>query len=129
MKAFDEKYGVNILEGYGLSETSPVASFNVLDRPKKAGSIGAPIWGVEFKLVDAEDNTGARFDAMYDGWGWQAWGGVTIRFGQQLRMVAEVFRTEANLGRTVEDPDTGARYHELADGDDVGARFGLRFGS
>jgi long-chain acyl-CoA synthetase len=57
MKAFDEKYGVNILEGYGLSETSPVASFNVLDRPKKAGSIGAPIWGCEFKLVDHEDKT------------------------------------------------------------------------
>ncbi len=57
MKAFDEKYGVNILEGYGLSETSPVASFNVLDRPKKAGSIGIPIWGVEFKLVDANDKT------------------------------------------------------------------------
>jgi long-chain acyl-CoA synthetase len=52
MRAFDEKYGVNILEGYGLSETSPVASFNVLDRPKKAGSIGLPIDGVEFKLVD-----------------------------------------------------------------------------
>ncbi|HEY8432353.1 MAG TPA: long-chain fatty acid--CoA ligase, partial [Sandaracinaceae bacterium] len=57
MKAFDEKYGVNILEGYGLSETSPVASFNVLDRPKKPGSIGVPIWGVEFKLVDADDRT------------------------------------------------------------------------
>jgi len=55
MKAFDDKYGVNILEGYGLSETSPVASFNVLDRPKKAGSIGLPIWGVEFKLVDDDD--------------------------------------------------------------------------
>ena len=54
MSAFDQKYGVNILEGYGLSETSPVASFNVLDRPKKAGSIGLPIWGVEFKLVDAD---------------------------------------------------------------------------
>ncbi|MDB4988153.1 MAG: AMP-dependent synthetase and ligase [Myxococcaceae bacterium] len=52
MKAFDEKYGVNILEGYGLSETSPVASFNVLDRPKKPGSIGLPIRGVEFRLVD-----------------------------------------------------------------------------
>jgi len=52
MKAFDHKYGVNILEGYGLSETSPVASFNVLDRPKKAGSIGIPIAGVEFRLVD-----------------------------------------------------------------------------
>lgn len=54
MNAFDQKYGVNILEGYGLSETSPVASFNRLDRPKKAGSIGLPIWGVEFRLVDAE---------------------------------------------------------------------------
>jgi long-chain acyl-CoA synthetase len=56
MKAFDEKYKVNILEGYGLSETSPVASFNVLDKPKKAGSIGLPLAGVEMKLVD---DTGA----------------------------------------------------------------------
>ncbi|MCB9750710.1 MAG: long-chain fatty acid--CoA ligase [Myxococcales bacterium] len=55
MNAFDAKYSVNILEGYGLSETSPVASFNHLDRPKKAGSIGTPIWGVEFRLVDADD--------------------------------------------------------------------------
>jgi long-chain acyl-CoA synthetase len=54
MKAFDEKYNVNILEGYGLSETSPVASFNQLDRPKKAGSVGLPLWGVEFRLEDAE---------------------------------------------------------------------------
>ena len=56
MKAFDENYGVDILEGYGLSETSPVASFNVLDRPKKAGSIGPPLWGVEFRLEDDEGN-------------------------------------------------------------------------
>lgn len=56
MRAFDEKYKVNILEGYGLSETSPVASFNVLDRPKKAGSIGLPIEGVEFRLVDDKGN-------------------------------------------------------------------------
>ena len=55
MGAFDKKYGVNILEGYGLSETSPVASFNVLDSPKKAGSIGLPIKGVEFRLVNADD--------------------------------------------------------------------------
>jgi long-chain acyl-CoA synthetase len=57
MRAFDAKYGVNILEGYGLSETSPVASFNVLERPKKPGSIGLPIAGVEFKLVDDEGRT------------------------------------------------------------------------
>jgi long-chain acyl-CoA synthetase len=53
MKAFDAKYAVNVLEGYGLSETSPVASFNRLDRPKKTGSVGLPIWGVEFRLEDS----------------------------------------------------------------------------
>jgi long-chain acyl-CoA synthetase len=52
MTAFDKKYSVNIIEGYGLSETSPVASFNTLDSPKKPGSIGRPIWGIDFKLVD-----------------------------------------------------------------------------
>jgi len=57
VRAFDGKYGVNILEGYGLSETSPGASFNVLDRPKKVGSIGLPIGGVEFKLVDETGET------------------------------------------------------------------------
>ena len=57
MSAFDAKYQVNILEGYGLSETSPIASFNVLDKPKKAGSIGLPIWGVDFKLVDDQGKT------------------------------------------------------------------------
>lgn len=56
MRAFDAKYGVNILEGYGLSETSPVASFNVADRPKKPGSIGIPIDGVEFRL-EADDGS------------------------------------------------------------------------
>ena len=57
MNAFDAKYRVNILEGYGLSETSPVASFNVLDQPKKAGSIGLPIWGVDFQLTDDAGRT------------------------------------------------------------------------
>jgi len=52
MRAFDERYGVSILESYGLSETSPVASINHPDRPKKPGSIGTPIDGVEFRLVD-----------------------------------------------------------------------------
>jgi long-chain acyl-CoA synthetase len=54
MHAFNKTYGVTILEGYGLSETSPVASFNHLDRPPKPGSIGTPIWGVEMMCVDAE---------------------------------------------------------------------------
>ncbi len=43
-----------IQEGYGLSETSPVASLHHLDRPPKPGSIGTPIWGVEMCCVDTE---------------------------------------------------------------------------
>lgn len=57
MNAFDKKHGVNILEGYGLSETSPIASFNMSDIPKKPGSIGIPLDGVEFKLVDDRGQT------------------------------------------------------------------------
>ena len=55
MKAFDEKFGVTILEGYGLSETSPVAAFNVPERPRKPGSIGYPVWGVEMAILDDND--------------------------------------------------------------------------
>jgi len=54
MHAFNKKYNVTILEGYGLSETSPVASFNQLEREPKPGSIGVPIWGVEMRCVDAD---------------------------------------------------------------------------
>src|SRR3954467_13552043 len=55
MRAFEEAFGVSILEGYGLSETSPVACFNHPHRERKPGSIGTPIQGVEMKLVDGED--------------------------------------------------------------------------
>ncbi|MDF5755334.1 long-chain fatty acid--CoA ligase [Spongiactinospora sp. TRM90649] len=57
LKDFQATFGVGILEGYGLSETSPVASFNQRGKPNKPGSIGTPIWGVELKLVDPAWNT------------------------------------------------------------------------
>lgn len=56
MKRFEERFGIEILEGYGLSETSPTASFNRRDRERKAGSIGIPVWGVEMRVVDDEMN-------------------------------------------------------------------------
>ena len=56
MKEFEEKYDVAIQEGFGLSETSPVASFGRVDKPRKAGSIGYPVWGVEMCIVDENDN-------------------------------------------------------------------------
>ncbi|MGA2011602.1 MAG: long-chain fatty acid--CoA ligase [Solirubrobacteraceae bacterium] len=52
MRRFEETFRCTILEGYGLSESSPVASFNHPDRVRKPGSIGTPIEGVEMKVVD-----------------------------------------------------------------------------
>jgi long-chain acyl-CoA synthetase len=52
LQEFEEAFGAPILEGYGLSETSPVASFNHPDRPRKAGSIGTPVAGVEMRLLN-----------------------------------------------------------------------------
>jgi long-chain acyl-CoA synthetase len=52
-----EKLGVQILEGYGLSETSPVATFSDPERDPRPGSIGVPIWGVECRLVDEDWRT------------------------------------------------------------------------
>jgi long-chain acyl-CoA synthetase len=57
LRGFEEKFGCVILEGYGLSETSPVASFNHPDRVRKPGSIGTPIEGVEMRLIDDDWNT------------------------------------------------------------------------
>ncbi|MDD1632722.1 MAG: AMP-binding protein [Methylococcaceae bacterium] len=49
---FEQRFGVKVMEGYGLTEASPVASFSRLDMPQKPGSIGIPIPGVEAKIVD-----------------------------------------------------------------------------
>jgi long-chain acyl-CoA synthetase len=56
MRGFEEAFGCVVIEGYGLSETSPVASFNHPDRERKPGSIGTPIEGVEMRVVDEQRN-------------------------------------------------------------------------
>lgn len=53
-RKFEERFGVTILEGYGLSETSPVASFSKYGEPVRVGSIGVPIPGVEMKLIESD---------------------------------------------------------------------------
>ena len=60
LKKFEERFGVVILEGYGLSETSPTACFNLSAERRKVGSIGLPIWGTEAKVVDEEDEEAPR---------------------------------------------------------------------
>ncbi|MEH7416489.1 fatty acid--CoA ligase family protein [Neobacillus drentensis] len=52
LRNFEDKFNVVILEGYGLSETSPTTTFNPLDRERKPGSIGTSIIHVENKVVN-----------------------------------------------------------------------------
>jgi long-chain acyl-CoA synthetase len=52
LREFEDTFGCIVLEGYGLSETSPVASFNHPHAERKAGSVGTPVEGMELRLVD-----------------------------------------------------------------------------
>jgi len=60
LRGFEEAFDAVVLEGYGLSETSPVACSNHPDRERKAGSIGTPIEGVEMRVVDENDQPVAQ---------------------------------------------------------------------
>jgi long-chain acyl-CoA synthetase len=52
LRGFDDAFGAKILEGYGLSETTGMASFNQPDRERRPGSIGVPVGGTEMRVVD-----------------------------------------------------------------------------
>ena len=70
MRRFEDNFQVRILEGYGLSETSPVVSFNQLQRPSKPGTVGLPIFGVSVACVDEQDvpvATGERGEVVVRG--------------------------------------------------------------
>ena len=56
MRRFEEVFGLRVLEGYGLSETSPLACFNHFERPSKPGTVGQPIFGVDVRCFDENDN-------------------------------------------------------------------------
>ncbi|NND31846.1 MAG: AMP-binding protein, partial [Saprospiraceae bacterium] len=67
---FENKYGVEIFEGYGMSEGSPVVTFNQPGQVRKPGSIGTPVWGVKVKLVDEDGQevpVGEKGELLYKG--------------------------------------------------------------
>jgi long-chain acyl-CoA synthetase len=55
MRTFEQKFGIVVLEGYGLSETASTSSFNSSAANRKVLSIGQPIWGVQMRIADASD--------------------------------------------------------------------------
>jgi long-chain acyl-CoA synthetase len=70
LRGFEEAFGCKLLEGYGLSETSPVASSNRPDRERRPGSVGVPIDGVQMRIVDddgAEVPVGSRGEIVIRG--------------------------------------------------------------
>lgn len=62
-RRFQEQFGITILEGYGLSETSPIATFSREGDELKVGSIGKPIWGVDL-AIKREDGSFADVDEV-----------------------------------------------------------------
>ncbi len=70
MRRFERTFGVRVLEGYGLSETAPVVSFNQLQKPSKPGTVGLPVFGVDVRCVDDDGRavgTGERGEVVVRG--------------------------------------------------------------
>ena len=70
LEEFENRFNVPILEGYGMSEGSPIVTFNRTDIPRKPGSVGKEVWGVSVKVVDDEGNqvpVGERGELIYKG--------------------------------------------------------------
>jgi len=70
LEKFEERFDIVILEGYGMSEGSPVVTFNQMDIGRKIGSVGTPVWGVQVKLVNDEGETvpvGEKGELLYKG--------------------------------------------------------------
>ena len=70
LEKFEALFEAEILEGFGMSEGSPVVTFNQIDSGRKPGSVGTPVWGVKVKLVDSHGNEvrqGEKGELLYKG--------------------------------------------------------------
>src|SRR5882757_2833804 len=104
LRNFEEAFGCTILEGYGLSETSPIASFNHPDAERKPGSIGTPIEGVGMRVVDDERNElGAGQVGEIEIRGHNVMKGYWRRPAETAAAIKDGWFKTGDLGRTDED--------------------------
>ncbi|MGI8811857.1 MAG: long-chain-fatty-acid--CoA ligase [Pyrinomonadaceae bacterium] len=90
MKEFEQVFGLRVLEGYGLSETSPLACFNHIERPSKPGTVGQPIFGVDIRCFDDNDRevpAGSRGEIVIRG------ANVMKGYYKRPEATAEAFRS------------------------------------
>jgi long-chain acyl-CoA synthetase len=89
LKEFEAKFHIPLIEGYGLSEASPVVTKNPLDGTRKAGSIGRPIPHVE---VSIQDDTGRLLNTGEIGEVCVRGGNVMLGYWKQPAETAKVMR-------------------------------------
>ena len=66
--SFERRFGVTILEGYGLSETASTTTFNVSAAERKIYSVGKPIWGVSVQIWDSQGSRCRRANTSARSW-------------------------------------------------------------
>ncbi len=89
LKEFEAKFHIPLIEGYGLSEASPVVTKNPLDGSRKAGSIGLPIPHVE---VSIQDDAGKELGPNEIGEVCVRGGNVMLGYWHQPEETAKVMR-------------------------------------
>jgi long-chain acyl-CoA synthetase len=89
LKDFEAKYGIPLIEGYGLSEASPVVSKNPIHGVRKPGSVGLPVPNVE---VSAQDDSGKILGVGEAGEICVRGGNVMLGYWNQPEETARAFR-------------------------------------
>ena len=108
LKEFEEKFKVPLIEGYGLSEASPVVSKNPLHGVRKAGSIGIPVANVEMSV---QDESGKFLGANETGEICVRGGNVMQGYWNQPEETKKVFRNGWLLTGDVGHRDADGYYY------------------
>lgn len=113
------------------SDLVPIMAFLQFSPP--TGSMVSPYFGIgggyEVLYVSAQDfSTGLDYDATFGGWGWQAWGGVSLPLSGRTRFNAEVYSNQSEVSRDVDGGFNGLTLREIVNVDGMGMRFGLSWG-